>query len=247
MEWYAPYNKFLPAKQVKLLELWDELGIPHEERKQVYGSPLTIIGFEVDPNRMTITMLQQARDDLIQAIREFAIPGLHHPLRVYERLAGWINWSFNAYPLLRPGLSIMYYKMAGKTHPHQPIWVNRRLCMELFWIANHMQTLEGVLLLKSIEWTYDEAELMFLADACPYGMAFWSPNLLVGTQYPTDGQPTKDIIYLEGMAVLSALFYASSLRLHPHIRIVIFTDNFDIVNIFNSLKAMPSYTVIQSC
>ena len=50
------YNRFLPTEQWKLVSLWDELGIPHENRKQERGAPLTIIGFEVDPNAMTVTM-----------------------------------------------------------------------------------------------------------------------------------------------------------------------------------------------
>jgi hypothetical protein len=47
-------------KQTQLLTLFDDVGIPHEERKQVFGSPLQIIGFDVDPNSMTITMPQAA-------------------------------------------------------------------------------------------------------------------------------------------------------------------------------------------
>ncbi|KIJ38677.1 hypothetical protein M422DRAFT_176190 [Sphaerobolus stellatus SS14] len=66
MLWYEPYKKDLPAKQTQLLQLWDELGIPHEEPKQLWGTKLTIIGFDVDPNAMTITMPHQACMDLIE-------------------------------------------------------------------------------------------------------------------------------------------------------------------------------------
>ena len=66
--YYTPYHKFLPTKQTQLLSLFDDVGIPHEERKQVFGSPLQIIGFEVDPNDMTITMPIAARDELVSAI-----------------------------------------------------------------------------------------------------------------------------------------------------------------------------------
>ena len=47
---YVPYQKLLPTKQAQLLTLFDDVGVPHEEQKQVFGSPLQIIGFEVDPN-----------------------------------------------------------------------------------------------------------------------------------------------------------------------------------------------------
>ena len=37
---YEPYQCWLPASQTSLLELWDELGIPHKEKKQIFGSNL---------------------------------------------------------------------------------------------------------------------------------------------------------------------------------------------------------------
>src|ERR1700690_1562812 len=54
LDLYEPYQAFLPEKQCGLLLLWDELGIPHEQSKQVYGTSLRIIGFQVDVVAMTI-------------------------------------------------------------------------------------------------------------------------------------------------------------------------------------------------
>ena len=101
MLWYEPYQKHLPTKQTKLLLLWDELRIPHEQSKQVFSSPLMIIGFNVDPNTMTITMVTEARHDLLVALREFAHSGQRRPLRDFQKMAGWMNWALNAFPLLR--------------------------------------------------------------------------------------------------------------------------------------------------
>lgn len=56
MSYYVKYRKMLPSEMVSLLLLWDELGIPHEERKQIFGSPLPVIGFDVDPNLMRISL-----------------------------------------------------------------------------------------------------------------------------------------------------------------------------------------------
>ena len=56
LQFYTPYGKLFPTKQAQLLALFDDVGVPHEEHKQVFGSPLQIIGFNVDPNSMTITM-----------------------------------------------------------------------------------------------------------------------------------------------------------------------------------------------
>ena len=43
-EAYLPYGRSFPSPQARLLCLWDDLGVPHKERKQLSGSPLTIIG-----------------------------------------------------------------------------------------------------------------------------------------------------------------------------------------------------------
>ena len=34
--WYSPYGCYYPAKQTKLLELWDEINLPHDRAKQEY-------------------------------------------------------------------------------------------------------------------------------------------------------------------------------------------------------------------
>ena len=54
--YYEPYKKLMPTKQFRLLELWDELGIPHEEEKQLSGPSLPILGYNVDANAMTVQM-----------------------------------------------------------------------------------------------------------------------------------------------------------------------------------------------
>jgi hypothetical protein len=115
--------------------LWDDIGLPHDETKQLAGPVLPIIGFDVDPDAMTFTMALDRRQDLLSALQNFARPGHRRPLRDSQRLAGWMNWALNVYPLLRPGLSILYRKMAGKSHPHQLIWISVELCRELLWFA----------------------------------------------------------------------------------------------------------------
>jgi hypothetical protein len=39
LELYAEYDSFLPSEQVSLLQLWDEIGPPHEEPKQIPALP----------------------------------------------------------------------------------------------------------------------------------------------------------------------------------------------------------------
>ena len=54
--YYEPYNSYFPCKQVMLLQLYDHLGLPYINKKQLFGSALEIIGLHMDPASMTITM-----------------------------------------------------------------------------------------------------------------------------------------------------------------------------------------------
>ena len=121
---YKPYCRFMPTNQVKLLTLWDRLGIPHKEKKQLFGTNLTIIGIEVDANNLTLTLPEQNKLELIATLEDFArMPeksGVRHSLREFQHLAGWFNWALNVYPLLKPALSNVYVKM-GHSKPDKPL------------------------------------------------------------------------------------------------------------------------------
>jgi hypothetical protein len=69
--WYHRYDKHMLASQVKLLSLWDELGIPHEPHKQLFGSKLTIIGIHIDPNSLTLMLPEEAMTDLLKELEDF--------------------------------------------------------------------------------------------------------------------------------------------------------------------------------
>jgi hypothetical protein len=71
LHYYQPYDAFFPKKQVLLLELWDEIGLPHEKSKQLYGRSLDIIGFHVDPQKLSIQMPEASRADLVLVIQRF--------------------------------------------------------------------------------------------------------------------------------------------------------------------------------
>ncbi|KZS92196.1 hypothetical protein SISNIDRAFT_401667, partial [Sistotremastrum niveocremeum HHB9708] len=153
LEFYAPYNKHYPSRQVQLLKLWDELGIPHEERKQLYGSTLPIIGFNVDIDNMSVAMVPDSKTLLVSTIRNFVgPPGTRRKLLEFQRVAGSINWALNVHPRLRVGLSSLYEKMAGKTEPLKPVWVSEAVRRELLWIADHLVKSDGILFLKAAAW-----------------------------------------------------------------------------------------------
>ncbi|KIK87750.1 hypothetical protein PAXRUDRAFT_92671, partial [Paxillus rubicundulus Ve08.2h10] len=157
LEYYQCYKKFLPRNLACLLHLWDHLGILHEERKQVFvtffGSPLPIIGFEVDPNLMKVQMSDTSRVKLIEDIQEFAQHGTCRALGDFQKIVGYLNWALNVYPLLRPGLTAIYTKTAGKVQQRAPIWLNKDVERELVWLANHLRKSDGIYFLKSVSWS----------------------------------------------------------------------------------------------
>lgn len=241
--YYAPYDKFLPAKQTRLLLLWDELGIPHSEAKQVWGATLTIIGMEVDANAMTITMPLHSRDLLLDAIRSFAILGVRCSLREFQKLGGWINWALNVFPLLRPGICQLYHKIGGKSHVHAKVIVNATIVRELTWLADHMAVSNGIFLLDSVDWPISIAHDTLFTDASNVGLGFWCPGRDIGFYHEIEDDergPGKTIFYFEALAVLSALRWITRIAPWPQ-RLVIYTDNHNTVDIFHSLRASPAY------
>jgi len=246
---YKPFKKLMPADQVALMNLWTELNIPFKEKKQIFGSTLTIIGIEVDPNAMTMTLPTSTRLDLLKRIEDFcAIPphsrGAKHTLREWQQLAGWINWSFNVFPLLCPCLNTLYTKITGKDAPNIDIWVNNLVRDELMWAANHIQASSGVHVLRTIDWGPENSDLTIYCDACLDGMGFWYPDHSMGYYSPVPlGVPTDFIFYYEALCVLSALHHAAKTSETP-LRIIIFTDNMNTVDIFNSMRGLPAYNYI---
>ena len=183
--YYKPYKRYFPTDQTKLLLLWDELGVPHEERKQIYRPIIPFIGFNMNPNAMTFFISDKQCHKLIDKIHEFAIPEKQHALKDFQALGGHINWSLAVFPLLKPSLSALYTKISGKSEWMQPIRMNTAMCHELHWFIKHASTSNGIYLLKSLVWdpTRDVVNTTICyTDACMGGMAIWYPELHLGYQ-----------------------------------------------------------------
>ena len=71
LEFYAPYEPYYPKKQVGLLKIFDEVGIPHEKRKQEFGCQLTIIGLRVCLDSMMIVMPDEKQESLADEVLRF--------------------------------------------------------------------------------------------------------------------------------------------------------------------------------
>ena len=206
MTFYPRYEKNIPTDQYRLLMLWDELGIPHKPHKQLSGNPLTIIGIEVDANKMTLTLPQEAKERLIDELRFWASKPPKNSsgsfkLKHWERLAGWFNWALNVYPLLRPALNNFYAKMSGKKQKDQRIYINNAVRDDLLWALTHIESSDGVHLLKSFSWSPNIADFTLYCDACPQGLGFWYPKSKEGYYGPTPMNiPTNAIFYFESLS-----------------------------------------------
>ncbi|KAF5366419.1 hypothetical protein D9758_009736 [Tetrapyrgos nigripes] len=113
------------------------------------------------------------------------------------------------------------------------------LCQELLWMAEHLEASDGVLLLNSLEWSVLEVDLVVYTDASATGMGIWCPSFLRALYSPIVTPQPSCIFFFKAWAVVSALSFASSLNQFHHI--IIFTDNSNTVNMFNTLHAKPDY------
>jgi hypothetical protein len=230
------------------LELWDELGIPHKEKKQVFGSPLTIIGFEVNPNTMTITLPEKAKLDLIRDIEiwiDKPRKGSHNEgkfkISRWQSFTGWFNWALNVFPWLRPALNRVYPKMSGRGSLSSKAWINNTIRYDLSWALHHLRSLPGTHIISNLKWDPSEADVTIHVDACLEGMGFWYADEPVGFYSPVSTTtPSNHIFYFEALCALSALIHAVSHR--PCVsRIVIYSDSSNTVDIFSSFRSEPTF------
>ncbi|KAH9858114.1 hypothetical protein C2E23DRAFT_865081 [Lenzites betulinus] len=256
VSWYEPYNQFFPTPQARLLRLWDELGVPHERAKQLHGTSLPIIGFLVDPNAMTVTLPEEGKTRLLEAIDGFCdlSPGnRRRTLAEFQAFTGYANWSFNVYPLLKPALSNIYEKMAGKTEQRAGIYVNAAVANDLVWLRHHVVNASGIRLLDANAWSPRDliqgslGDEFALTDASGVGMGIYFPWLSLGfyCDLPT-GAPTDTIFFFEAWAVCAAIHRAGAWREAGRFvrRLAVLSDNSNSVAIFNSLRATPTYNPI---
>jgi len=244
--YYSPYQCNFPAKQTHLLQLWDENGVPHDRLKQLYGSPLTVIGFNVDPNAMTATLPLHKKNEPVQHLCQFARKNFQWTLREFQQLAGWCEWSFNIFPLLKPGLLVLYEKICGRTQPFARLHINNAIIAELpVWMANHVERLPGLLFYKSLDFDprSDDVVIAF-TDASGEGLGLWFPqeNFVGQSPLPVDG-PTDTIFFFKALAVCSAVYFVPDMD-DPPSQVLIYTDNTNTIAMFNSLQAHPPYNSI---
>jgi hypothetical protein len=252
---HARLNRRLPMQQVRLLELWDEIGLPYESQKQEWGDTLRIIGFDVDPNAMSVTIPDDSRATFLHLVANFidSPPSdRRHTLREFQALAGHANWILNIYQLGRPGLCALYNKIAGKFKPNARIYLNQSITRELHWLVDLIQTSPPVRIFNTISWDTLHAraaslhQLEVQTDASGHGLAYYFPSLALAYFSPLPVTPPADTIFwFEALAVCSAINHAADVwasGFSPKLdRLHIRTDNTNTVNMFNTLRAQPPY------
>ena len=246
MKFYPPYNKYYPTKQTDLLLLWDKIGLPHDEPKQLFGDTLEVIGFIVDPNTMSVLFPKEKRNELLNHIRSFAIIGKCWPLREFLRIAGWCNWAFNIFYLLPPGLSALYEKVSGKTNMFTGVSMNRAIVRELTWLVDHLEHLPGIRLFKAQAWKPSDPDVMivFIDASSSAGLGIFFPHLDLGFQCPSAELPSDTHInFLELLAVASAIHISALMDRVPQ-RLAVFSDSTFAVDIFNTLWAKHPFNSI---
>ncbi|KAL1671003.1 hypothetical protein EV122DRAFT_227239 [Schizophyllum commune] len=97
-------------------------------------------------------------------------------------------------------------------------------------------------MLDSDEWGAGGEDVCIYTDASGVGLAFWCPAASVGFQCVAPRQPdVPGIFFNEALAVVSALHHAVlGMDSNPR-RILIYTDNTNTVDMFNSLRAEQAY------
>lgn len=194
---------------------------------------------------MTLTLPQLAKDHLIEELPFWiAKPPKSSPgnfkLKHWQHLAGWFNWALNAYPLLRPALNNIYAKMGGKANREQWVYINNAIRDDLSWAVSHLKSSSSVHILKSLLWS-PSADQVIYCDTCPEGMGYWYPISKDGYYAPTPVNiPTNVIFYFETLCVLSTLVHVQT-KATCGSKILIYTDNQNTVDIFCTLRCLPSY------
>ncbi|KAJ7029249.1 hypothetical protein C8F04DRAFT_963185 [Mycena alexandri] len=255
MTFYERYGRAYPADQAELLKLWDTLRVDHELAKQVFGRVLVVIGFEVDANTMTFTMPQSKLTELLAGLDEFTtffsskrLP--RHALHRFLQIAGWLNWSFNVYPLLKPALSHLYEKVSGKFNLSALVYINHGVARDLDWFRSHVHNSDGVHILESLDWDVRDADVEAFCDASLRGLGLYLPAVSFGYQsaLPDITPPPGAIFYFEALCVCWCLHRIADLA-HKNgkvqvRRITIWTDNENTFHIFSSLRAKSAYNEI---
>jgi hypothetical protein len=208
----------------------------------LFGSPLPAIGINVDANCLTLSLPDESKTRLFEELQWWSERGKKEKVKSWYRMGGWVNWGLNVFPHLQSALTNFYPKLKGHRDSTSQIWVNNIIRDDFQWALHILHTSPGICLLKSISWNIDDATSVIFCDACPNGMGFWYPKTKLSFVSPTPSNISSNLIfYFEALCILSALYDAHTHSFSKPEQIIIYTDNHNTVNIFNTFCALPAY------
>lgn len=130
--------------------------------------------------------------------------GMKCTLQDFQKLADWVNWSFNMYSLLKPALVLIYTKMAGKSKQLAQIYISHTLIQNLTWLEDYIKCSDSILLMKPINWVADEADLVAYCNTLLMEMSIFISDLYISLQSNVPYTSPKDTIFFYGVCHLSA-------------------------------------------
>ena len=132
----------------------------------------------------------------------------------------------------------------GKHIAQGSIYLNKVVIHHFTWLADTVESSDGIHLLDAVEWTKPDADLVIYCDVSLNVLGFIAPSLKLGfyASTPADS-PLKTIFYFEALSICSAALWASGLD-HPLNHLLIFTDSLNCVEMFNSLSTLEGYNKI---
>ncbi|KAL7412728.1 hypothetical protein BDY24DRAFT_327620, partial [Mrakia frigida] len=157
-------SHLLPRDQWTTLAIWDFISLPWRWKKQINNlkdpkSLVTILGFDVNGETLEVSLSLENRRLLSDRILAF-VKEPKQPLKEWRRLLGWMSWSLNVDPLLKPLLSSSYEKILEKNHENAPIFLNQAVTNNLSVFANEILVSRPLHLLDPgvVEWNNNEAD-----------------------------------------------------------------------------------------
>ncbi|KAF9067517.1 hypothetical protein BDP27DRAFT_1422808 [Rhodocollybia butyracea] len=155
-------------------------------------------------------------------------------------------------PAAKMNLSENTPRVSGKSMPYAGIYLNKAIKSDLSWYVSHVQLSSGVWLFEGMDWNHcTKTDFTIYCDVCLEGMGFWVPELRLGFYSPMPSHVSLKglIFFFEALCVVSAIhWYCQTMRadttLTRHLRLTVFTDNFNTFDIFDSLKASPPYNIL---
>lgn len=249
--YYKPYQISLPEKQARLLLLWDELGIPHEKRKQEFGAVLSIIGYEIDTKRMQVSLSRSTINEIHEKINEICNRAQTQcgrsttnliRLRDLAMLVGTVNRVLDISPLLELGMASTFKEMSGKSKQSDPCNITDDIRRDLTWLSIHLKHVKGRNFFTPI-WDPSNASLLIYTGASHKGF-YWAIGAKVYYYTSVEINLPHEEINNEVIAVACAMHWAekSEELAFPPRRCWIYCDSQAVESLFHNFRANKKTT-----